>query len=371
MKKLKISMIAILAIFAVSCNVDDVENRPVVTAADAPVLSAPEEGNVYVLSPDNMDVLAERFVWSAANFGEGIIPTYTVEIDSVGDNFATPAIIGTTNGTLELAASNDVLNTALLAVGATPYESANFQVRVKASVGAEFIYSNVVEMIIKPYTTETPKLWVPGGYQSESGYGTDWTQATAPYLKSTGYGNSSFEGYVYIATDQVDEANGDGLKFSSQADWNGSNYGDDGTFSGVLSGTGSNILKSAGYYLVKADTSEFNATDNPNGMTYSFTPTQWGIIGNGTPGGWDNDTPMTYDPATKTWKVIATLTTQSAPNDGMKFRANNAWTLNFGDTGADGVLEYDGTNISTTAGTYLIELNLSDPRHYTYTMTAQ
>jgi hypothetical protein len=62
---------------------------------------------------------------------------------------------------------------------------------------------------------------------------------------------------------------------------------------------------------------------------------------------------MTYNKVAKTWSIIATLTTQSAQ---VKFRANNNWDFNFGDTGADGTLEAGGTNISTTAGTYLITL---------------
>lgn len=370
MKTLRSSIFAMLAIFAVSCSTDDVENRPTVEAGDAAVLSAPEEGNVYVLTPENMDMLAERFVWSEANFGEGVIPNYAIEIDRAGDNFDNPATIGITNGTTQFAASQSILNTALLDIEAVPYVSANFEVRVKSYVGDMFNYSNVVEMIITPYTTETPKLWLPGNYQSASGYGDNWSHATAPQLKSLGYGNSTFEGYVYFATDQLTPPD-DGFKFSTQADWDGINYGDDGSFAGVLSDSGSNIMTPAGYYLVKADTSEYNADENPGGMTYSLTPTQWGIIGNGTPGGWDADTPMTYDPETKKWWVIATLTNQSAPNDGMKFRANNAWTINLGDSGADGTLEYDGTNISTAAGTYRIELDLSNPRNYTYTMTLQ
>src|SRR3954467_1375983 len=102
MKTIKNMMIAMIAIMAVSCTQDDVENRPVVMPGDAPVLTAPEEGNAYVLNPDAQDILAERFVWSAATFGQGVIPTYTVEIDNAGDEFDTPAIIGTTNGALQL-----------------------------------------------------------------------------------------------------------------------------------------------------------------------------------------------------------------------------------------------------------------------------
>lgn len=354
-------MIAILALFAVSCNTDDVENRPVVIGIDAPVLTAPEEGNVYVLSPATMDVLAERFIWTAANFGEGVIPNYDVQIATEADtDFANPAIVGTTNGATQLAASHSVLNAALLTLGVTPYQSANFKVRIKAYVGNSVLYSNSAEMIITPYTTETPKLWVTGSYQTASGYGADWTPADAPQLKATAYGDTNFEGYVYFATDET--ADGDGVKFTSQADFNGTNYGI-GSADGTLSTSGGNIPVAAGYYLVKANTA-------PGTLTYSFTGTDWGIVGfatTGTDDGWNNSTPMTYNPTDKAWEITMTLQAGA-----FKFRANNAWDINFGDTGADGALDAGGDNINVAAaGNYLVKLDLSNPRAYTYTITAQ
>lgn len=364
MKKiLKNSMIAMLAVLAVSCNVDDVEDRPVVTGIDAPVLEAPEEGNAYVLNPETMDALAERFVWTAANFGEGVVPQYEVQIDFAGDNFDTPATIGTTAGALQFAASHSVLNTALQTLGATPFEISNFEVRVRAHVATQEMFSNPVEMIVTPYTTETPRLWVPGGYQSASGYGDNFTHATAPQLKAVSFGNTAFEGYVYIANDIISTDNG--LKFSTQADWNGTNYGS-GATANEVSATGGNITANAGYYRVKVDT---------DALTLNMTQTTWGVVGNATPGGWDNSTPMTYDPATKKWWVVVALTPQTAPDNGWKFRANNAWDINYGDAvlnSTDGKLSEGGSNIGvTTAGTYRIELDLSNPRDYKYTITLQ
>jgi len=355
MKTIKNSIIAILALFAaVSCT-DELEDRPVVAVAEAPVLSAPEEGNVYVLSPENMDVLAERFVWSAANLGAGIIPVYDVEIATEADtDFATPGVIGTTNGTLQLAASNSLLNAALLRINATPFATANFRVRIKAHVGDAVVYSNTVEMIITPYTTETPKLWVNGAFQEGSGYGTDFT--TAPLLMATEYGDPNFEGYVYIA------AGSNGFKFSTQANANGTNYGK-GDADGKISATGNAITADPGYYLVKVNTTT---------LDYTLTPVAWGIVGNATPGGWENSTPMTYDPATKKWTITAAMVAQNAPSDGWKFRANNAWTYNLGDTvtnQTDGTLVYGGSNIGiAAAANYKITLDLSSPRAYTYTI---
>lgn len=364
MKTLRNSILAMLAVFAVSCNIDDVENRPVVQGIDAPVLSAPEEGNTYVLSPETADILAERFVWSAANFGEGIIPNYEIQIDDADDNFDTPVVVASANGVTQLAVSHNTLNSALLSLGASPFVTANFEVRIKAFVGESVLYSNSVEMIISPYTTETPRLWVTGTFQAASGYGTDWSGESAPQLKAQAYGDTNFEGYVYLATDETG-AN-EGLKFESNAAGTGVKYGM-GAAAGQIADGGGNIHATAGYYQVKVNTGA--------ALSYSLTQTTWGVIGNATPGGWDNSTPMTYDATTKKWSVVVALTAQTAPDNGWKFRANNAWAINMGDTvlnSTDGTLKYDGTNIGvTTPGTYKITLDLSNPRAYTYTVELQ
>jgi len=89
--------------------------------------------------------------------------------------------------------------------------------------------------------------------------------------------------------------------------------------------------------------------------------TDWGIIGDATPGGWDSDQMMTYDPSSKLWTITLDLTAGS-----FKFRANNAWDINLGDTGADGILDYGGDNIPISqSGTYMISLKLGIP-DYTY-----
>jgi len=352
-----------LAIFAVSCNVDDVEDRPVVAGIDAPVLSAPEEGNVYVLNPDNMDDLAERFVWSKSTFGEGVIPNYDVEIDFAGENFDTPVVIGTTAGTLQFAASNNVLNSALLSLGATPFETANFEVRVKAHVGSSALYSNVVEMIITPYTTESPKLYLRGSFLEASGYGTgNWAENTMPpYIQGEAYGSTSFEGYIYI--NQADAE----FKLIPNATGFDGDYGDadaSGT-SGILSQNELSNIKVAapGYFWVKANT-------DADIMSYTLTPTQWGITGSATPNGWPDgvaDHDMTYDATEKVWKITLALSAGE-----IKFRANDAWEINYGDANADGILGFNESNIQvTTPGTYVIKINLSNPRNYTYTLTPQ
>lgn len=356
-------MIAMLAFFAVSCNVDDVENRPVMAGGTAPVLESPEEANLYVLDPATMDALAERFVWSEASFGDGIIVNYDIELDLVGDDFDAPAIIGTTTGITQFAASQGVLNTAALATGALPFEATNFQVRIKAYVGDQVVYSNAVEIIITPYTTDSPKLFLRGNFLNASGYGPDWGDNTnPPFLEGEAFGSTSFEGYIYMNVAAPE------FKFIPVASGFDGDYGDADASgaSGTLSQDElSNIkLTEAGYYWIKANT-------DPEILTYSATLTAWAVTGSSTPNGWPDGVPdhdLTYNPDTKVWTTTLTLSAGE-----LKFRANDAWDINYGDAGGDGTLDFnDGTNIQVTApGTYLITLDLSNPRAYTYTLTAQ
>ena len=359
MKNITRSIIALFAVVALSCSVEDVQDRPVIEGVDSPVLTAPTDGVAYILTPENAAAQAERFTWKSANFGGDVQVNYIVEMDTKGNEFKTPKEIGSAlPSDNQVSVSVESMNGAALALNATPFSPAEMEVRIKATVGATNMFSNVIGIVVTPYTTESPKLWVPGGYAEASGYAKDWDPASSPKLAASGYGKVDFEGYI-----NFNDANAE-YKFTSAPAWSQPGEYAAGATPGTLLLSGPDNLKipAAGYYKMEVDTKK---------LTYKATKMVWGIVGNATPGGWDADTPMTYNKVTKKWTLIATLTTQSAPDNGMKFRANNNWDYNFGDTGADGTLEGGGTNIGTTAGTYLITLDLSNPRAYTYTMVKQ
>ena len=360
MKKIfKISSIAFLLFVGISCENDD---QTIAKAEGDPQLITPADGATYVLEPQNAANEATTLVWNHADYGVATEVNYDVEVALSGTDFATIIPGGSTTNRF-LTWTVEGLNAVALAAGLEPYSAGDLDVRLKASLGSnsELVsYSNVITLNITAYTTDLPKLWLPGSYQADSGYGSDWTHATAPQLAAEGFGETVYEGYVNFATTEVSPS--DGFKITTQGDWSGTNYGDDGSFSGVLSATGDNVGVTAGYYRL---------TVNTETLAYTMTTTQWGIAGNATANGWDGMIPMTYNPTTKKWSIVATLSTQVAPDNGLKFKANGAWDINLGDNGADGSAEYGGTNIGTTAGTYLIELDLSNPRQYTYTLTPQ
>lgn len=350
MKNITRSIIALFAVVALSCSVEDVQDRPVIEGVDSPILTAPTSGAAYVLSPVNATAQAERFTWKSANFGGSVEVVYTVEIDKKGNAFKTPKELATRKSENQASVSVEVMNGAALALKSTPFAPGEFEVRVKATVGAmAAMYSNIIGIVVTPYTTENPKLWVPGGYAKASGYPNDWDPASSPQLSASAYGKVDFEGYV-----NFNDANAE-YKFTSFPEWKGEYAA--GATPGTLALTGANLkIPAAGYYLIVADTEK---------LTYKATATAWGIIGDATPGGWDASTPMIYNKTTKLWTVTAVLSQKE-----MKFRANNSWDLNLGDTGANGTMEYGGDNIKVpSAGTYTITLDLSSPRNYKYTLT--
>ena len=363
MKKiLKLSTLALLLIAGVSCENDD---QKMASPSGGPELLTPLDGSSYVLDPAAGTNEVTTLVWNHADYSVQTEVNYDVEVALAGTDFATTVAGGSTTNRF-VVWSHEALNTVALEAGLTPYTAGDLEVRIKSSLGsnAEMVaYSNIITITITPYTTDLPKIAVPGNHQG-------WSPPTAPLMASSGFGQTNFEGYISLDGEfKFLRPKADGT-----FDWDGdsADWGDDGTFSGVLLNTGeTNCTATAGYYWVKANTAT---------LTYSITPiTTWGIIGSATPGGWDSSTPMTYNPTTKKWSIVVTLV------DGeYKFRSNNIWNAgsvqyNLGGFQADKVgddyagesMSYGGANLVVTAGNYLVELDLSNPRAYTYTLTPQ
>lgn len=185
-----------------------------------------------------------------------------------------------------------------------------------------------------------PEIFVTGSFQEESNYGSDWTPEDAPALASIN-SDDVYEGYVYFGSENTE------FKFTDERSFD-VNWGDDDA-DGTLDPDGANILaEEPGYYLIDVDL---------NDLTYTLTKTEWGIIGDATLDGWDADQDMEYDVEGKVWTII----TELSPGE-MKFRANDAWDINFGDSDGDGVLDFNGSNIVIDeAGQTLVTLELGTP----------
>ena len=216
-------------------------------------------------------------------------------------------------------------------------------------VGTPGLYRITVNGVDKTITAVevvgNARIAVPGNHQG-------WSPSTAPQLEASTPTATDYEGYVWLDG---------GYKFvgpdaNGNFDWGNTDWGDDGSFTGLLLESGEvDCTATAGYYFVQADT---------NALNYSATQHNWGLIGSAT-GSWDTDQDMTYDAGSGTWSITLDLTA-----DFIKFRSNDGWDWNYGDNGADGSLENGGADIAVpVAGNYTVTLDLSVPRAYTYTLT--
>ena len=378
MKKFSIFLLTIIAFVGfTSCEHDD----DVVFIAQPDVngimfMNATAES--YTLTSQTSNNIAERFVWNEVDFEAPTTVTYELQGSSTSD-FSSFDIVGTT-GENNMAVTVSKLMSLATEAGldndpqTEMPNSGSIFFRVRAYAGtdgsnglnttSEVISLNVVlPEAAEEVGEELPKIYVTGNFGAASGYGSDWSPEAGVPLAASAEGRTDYEGFIYMNVDAPE------YKILPQnTGWDG-DYGDAGAENGdyteallqegeVNAGTPDGT---GGYFLVKADTEN---------LTYSLTETNWGIIGNATPTGWDSDTDMVYDAENMVWTLTLDLTAQEAPDNGIKFRANDAWDLNIGDTDADGTMEFNGENIGVPEdGNYTITLDLSNPRMYTYTLT--
>jgi len=356
MKNLKIVLIAAIALISFnSCDEDDTNFEILPSESRAAIINLPTSGTSIVLDIANPTGTATTVVWEDAVYSVPTAIDYTLQFAAAGTDFETSFDVATTTNNYLVWTNEELNGIAVGTLSLTPFSPGDVDMRIKSSTGtngSEAVFSEIVTISITPYTTEAPKIGVPGNHQG-------WDPPTAPSLFASAYGETDFEGYVWLDGDHKFIAtNADGNFEWGNIDW-GDASGTDGTYTNVLIADGEGNIgapNGAGYYFIQADT---------EALTYSETIHNWGVIGSAT-GSWDNDTDMTYDSATSTWTLTMDLTAEE-----IKFRSNDGWDWNYGDDEGDGILEFNsGTNIPVpSAGNYTIVLDLSTPRNYTYSLT--
>ncbi len=302
------------------------------------VLTTSSNGPIAATIATKDDVGA-TFSWVKPAYDYSI--TYTIEYDSTGKNFSNVHTIAGGDNIVSKDITKGTFNAAAKTVGIATGVTGSVDFRIKATIATtnQVSYSNAVSVQVTPADLII-FMYMPGDYQG-------WSPEVAPKIASSDGVN--FEGYVNVP------AGGSGeFKITSAPDWSHTNYGGNAT---TLSTSGGNLVWPNGtgtYYKV-----------NVNLSTLAWSATQittWGVIGDATPGGWDNSTALTYDVSAKVWK--ATVTFGSGQ---FKFRANNGWDINLG--GSASGLNYGGDNIpAPSAGPHVVTLDLNNPPNYTYTI---
>lgn len=329
-----------LSIFAFGC--EDDRDLVVAQLGDAPVIISPEAGLSLDITDDNLNDDFATISWTSADFGFAAGVNYTVEMGIAGNGFTEVEELGTSTK-LDLSVNNSKINNFMVAQGLPGGEFTDMEIRVRASASDDLdeLISAAITVSISPVAAEIdyPKLQVPGSYQG-------WAPENEVTVIYSANSDGIFDGYLYVGED------GAAHKFTDGPSWD-VNWGDDGADGTLELGGADIVLGTAGVYRFSADL---------NTLTHSSLRTEWGIIGDATPGGWDTDTDMNYDEVTGLWTIDIDL----IGGANIKFRVNDGWDLDLGDNDTDGKMEYGGADIPVTeSGNYTVTLDLTNAI-YTY-----
>lgn len=328
------------------------------TVSNTPLAFLLTANNYGTIAPSvfNQNAVASTLNWTKPSYGTTTM-SYQLMYDSAGKNFVNAKYITVGAETWTYGITNKQFNIMAQNVGIAYNTNGAIDVRVKAiatTSAAVVAFSDVRKFTVTPQLLIS-YLWVAGDYQKFAPYSANlpagntwgWDPASAPKIASTD--GENYDGYIWVP------AGGSGeFKFTSQADWSGTNYG---------SGGGNTISTSGGNINWPEQGAYFRVQVNLTNLTWSATKiTTWGVIGDGTPGGWGGSTPLTFNTTTLVWSGTINFTAGS-----FKFRANNGWDINLG--GPQSAMTYGGPNLDVTlTGNRTVTLDLRNAPNYTYTV---
>ena len=146
-------LIVFIGALAVSCNADDVDNRPIVEAISAPELTAPVTDKQFVLTEDEALEVAGKFEWSAAKYSASVVVKYMLLIDKKGGDFTTAKILGTTSGLNQFSVLVKDLNFTVKELGGVAGTESFYDLKIMSSVsGAVVMVSkSSITIAVMPY----------------------------------------------------------------------------------------------------------------------------------------------------------------------------------------------------------------------------
>lgn len=324
----------------INLSVTPYNDPSVLTASDDDVtLSLPTAGDPSV-----------TFDWTPAFAGFTGNITYTIEYDLAGANFG--GTINTINAgvnTYTKSLTQGEMNETALNSGVLPGDAGTVEYRVKAVTALGAVsYSNIVNVHIQSYIS-TLRFYMPGGYQTATGNGTDWTPANAPEMirdLRQGLLNNMYYIYIYLP------ANAE-FKFTQGPAWT-VNYGTGSTPNTLALNGGNLTVPVAGWYRISI---------NRNTLEYNIMEGRMGFVGGATGAGWNPpDVFPNYALGNAGTNLFVGLTDMTG--GGWKLIDNNAWnsgsnavdeTRSYGTPLGDGsTMEVNGANFAdiTTAGRY-------------------
>lgn len=286
--------------------------------------------------------------WNPTDFGFQAVNTYTVTLSNLTNGKSVS--LGTTSD-YELALSNGQINSYLGQLNVYPGKAGDLAISLGYSAyegKLDSIAGNVITFKATPYDPKAANVTWNYAYvatypatatRATGDVDWDWTKA---YMIGDVDGDGTYEGWVNIDADGTNYKVLDGKTYEVLAD-------------------GSTIEKK-GFYQISL---------SGGTITQSAEPVIWGVIGDATSGKWDKETAMEYNPDTRLWTVVTSL---SAGKE-IKFKSDKGGWLGVAlgeETNMGGEINGD-KNIKIVADkdtTYLVTLNLTEVGKYSYSLQA-
>lgn len=325
----------------------------------------------YILTEATLTNLAERFVWNSVDYEVPTNENYELQA-SITSTFDVPVVLGSTAENNLAVTVQQLWDLAMDAgldndPGTPAPNMGSLYFRVVASAGTqggmEIISETQTLNVVLPEATGEEEETFTYFYMVGDATAAGWSNNNnnTPLFR-----DPANENMYYFSGRFAGGASVEGFKLLEILGMWQPQWGVDG--SGNLSN--STILGADPSAFPVDSDAYFTFEMNTDDMTYTFTqfdasgaatyPTI-GLIGSATPTGWDSDTDMvqsTFNPHIWYMSDVALI-------DGeIKFRANDAWDVNWGsDTAMTGQGTMGGPNIPAAEGTYDIWFNDLDGRY--------
>ena len=311
----KLLFISMATMLVWSCKKDEV--KAVINGGNASLSAS--STSLVLDSTGGGSAEAVNFTWPVTDYGANVVVKYTLQIDSVNGAFANPLNYNM-GGELSKAFSMLDFNSISLSLGLEPETEGQLIVRLKSDVqqisnglGSEYpsVYSNIVTMNVTPYSTIIPPLYpvpdhlyivgdaTPGGWNNP---------VPVPVQELTKLDYAHFGAVLFLSGGKHY------LLLPKNGEWS-HKYGLDGDNSNVAFQTtgpfipdgGADMPSPAadGLYKIMIDFLTGTYTVSP---ATADVPANLYLVGDATPGGWNNPVPVPQQQFTRLTNAEYTLT---------------------------------------------------------------
>ena len=206
-----ITLILVIAVTFMSCEDEDPTAilKKDITGNTLQALSNTD----YVLLEENETDLFGVFTWTAVDFGVVTPITYTVELDTAGNNFANANKFVTVINELTDSFTVKEFNTAFLNYGFKPEIATSIEIRTASTIGASYdpVYSNTISINVTAFNAFDPIYMIGtavGGWD------------TGLAVEVTGIAAKKYETIAEFT-------NGGHFRFFGEPDWDAEQWGYD------------------------------------------------------------------------------------------------------------------------------------------------